>query len=374
MLDIVENQIYLTRGDTAYLTVALVDASGNNYRPVAGDKIYFRLKKNIFGDSVIFEKEVDISTLKLNLAPSDTKNLDFTSYRYEIELVKMTGECFTVVENELFVVGVEVSEREIIKGYIQASFDPLSTDVPIYQGEYEFSPSASQQTIPTRGKALENDIVINANPYDSNTADATANAGEILTGKTAYVNKQKLTGTMPNRGAVNQKISSISEPYTIPEGYHNGEGVVSINTTGISAENIKSGTEVLGIQGEMPNRGAVSGEISTASGSYSIQNGYHNGEGTVQIKNSERTKIIPSNIKSGIEILGVAGSFTSDANATTSQLLDGQTAYVNGSKITGTMSNQGAVKVITTVLAVFQFQAQNKKKLSLKILNQVLKF
>ncbi|MBR0315687.1 MAG: hypothetical protein IJQ99_02335 [Synergistaceae bacterium] len=108
MLDIVENQIYLTRGDTAYLTVALVDASGNNYRPVAGDKIYFRLKKNIFGDSVIFEKEVDISTLKLNLAPSDTKNLDFTSYRYEIELVKMTGECFTVVENELFVVGVEL--------------------------------------------------------------------------------------------------------------------------------------------------------------------------------------------------------------------------------------------------------------------------
>ena len=250
-----------------------------------------------------------------------------------------------------------MSEREIIKGYIQASFDPLSTDVPIYQGEYEFSPSASQQTIPTRGKALENDIVINANPYDSNTADATANAGEILTGKTAYVNKQKLTGTMPNRGAVNQKISSISEPYTIPEGYHNGEGVVSINTTGISAENIKSGTEVLGIQGEMPNRGAVSGEISTASGSYSIQNGYHNGEGTVQIKNSERTKIIPSNIKSGIEILGVAGSFTSDANATTSQLLDGQTAYVNGSKITGTMSNQGAVNSeISSVEETFNIQ------------------
>ncbi|MBR0076094.1 MAG: hypothetical protein IJP96_10100 [Synergistaceae bacterium] len=250
-----------------------------------------------------------------------------------------------------------MSERGIIKGYIQASFDPLSTDVPIYQGEYEFSASTSQQTIPTKGKALENDIIINANPYDSNTTDATATASEILNAKTAYVNKQKITGTMQNNGAVNQKLNSISETYIIPEGYHNGEGTVSISSSSVSTENIKSGTEVLGIQGEMPNRGAVKGEISTVSESYSIPNGYHDGEGTVQIKNSERTKIIPSNIKSGIEILGVAGSFTSDANATTSQLLDGQTAYVNGSKITGSMVNRGVVNsVISNVEDSFTIQ------------------
>lgn len=53
------------------------------------------------------------------------------------------------------------------------------------------------------------------------------------------------------------------------------------------------------------------------------------------IKNEKDTKILPGNIKSGVEAFGVAGTFTSDANATTSDVLSGKTAYVNGSKITG---------------------------------------
>ena len=71
--------------------------------------------------------------------------------------------------------------------------------------------------------------------YDSNTTDANALATEILSGKTAYVNKVKLTGEMTNNGAVSGTISNKNTPYTVPAGYHSGLGTVSIDSTSSAA-------------------------------------------------------------------------------------------------------------------------------------------
>ena len=62
--------------------------------------------------------------------------------------------------------------------------------------------------------------------------------------------------------------------------------------------------------GTMTNNGAVSGTISTASGAYTVPQGYHDGSGTVSISSAEQAKIIAGNIKSGVEILGVTGTYT----------------------------------------------------------------
>lgn len=66
-----------------------------------------------------------------------------------------------------------------------------------------------------------------------NTGDATALSNDILSGKTAYVDGQKITGAMTDNGAVTEYIPT-NDTITIPEGYHNGKGKVvhQVNTKG----------------------------------------------------------------------------------------------------------------------------------------------
>ena len=90
--------------------------------------------------------------------------------------------------------------------------------------------------------------------FDVDSQDATAAVAEILVGKTAYARGAMLTGTMPNNSS-------------------------------------------------------VSGEISTKDGQYSIPQGDHDGGGKVGFAAGEKGKLIPGNIKSGITLLGVTGTY-----------------------------------------------------------------
>jgi len=96
--------------------------------------------------------------------------------------------------------------------------------------------------------------------FDADTSDATALDSEILATKTAYVNGNKLTGSMANRGSVSGTISDLATPYAIQSGYHDGGGSVSIDATEaakIIPTNIRKDITVLGVTGTMEGSESV---------------------------------------------------------------------------------------------------------------------
>lgn len=111
-------------------------------------------------------------------------------------------------------------------------------------------------------------------PYDADTSDATAVAAEILATKTAYKNGTKLTGTMPNNGAVTGVIEEVDEEYTVPQGYHDGSGKVGISATEqakIIATNIREGITILGVEGTMSGSEGMSAQAKTVTPSTTTQ-------------------------------------------------------------------------------------------------------
>lgn len=88
--------------------------------------------------------------------------------------------------------------------------------------------------------------------FDVDSTDATVAVAEMLTGKTAYARGAKLTGTMPNIGAATGTISALDDEYTIAMGFHDGSGKVGIAAAEkekVVPGNIKAGVIVLGVTG-----------------------------------------------------------------------------------------------------------------------------
>ena len=102
--------------------------------------------------------------------------------------------------------------------------------------------------------------------FDADTSDATASDAEVLATKTFYKNGTKHTGSMTNRGSVSLEIDDLVG-VSIPSGYHDGGGSASIKSTEASKiieSNIKDGVTILGVLGTYTGEG-VTAQQKTAT-------------------------------------------------------------------------------------------------------------
>ena len=290
---------------------------------------------------------------------------------------------------------------------VPAGYHNGSGTVSLVTEEKSATPTTSSQNItPTDGKVLSKVTVgaIPSNYKDISNVDATA--GDVLAGKIIATSSGDVEGTMANNGSVSETLDVRSghTSYTVPEGYHSGEGTVSIVTETKSAtpttssqtitpttgkvlsqvtvnaipSNYKDTTNADAVAanvlygkvfvnstgevtGSMTNNGAVSKTLdaTTSNQSYTVPAGYHNGSGTVSITLEEKSatpttssqNITPTSGKvlSKVTVGAIPAKYgdTTGDTATAAYVLAGYKAHTISSgaavQITGEMTNNGAI-------------------------------
>ena len=139
------------------------------------------------------------------------------------------------------------------------------------------------------------------------SAEGDAVAENVLAGK-IFSNDDDtgILGAMPNRGAVN--ITPSQSDQVIANGYHNGAGKVL--KVPVPVANVLTGTTIAGATGTMPNRGALNQTITSNNGQINILSGYYTG-GVIK---AIFANLVAGNIKTGVNIGGVVGNYAADVD------------------------------------------------------------
>lgn len=267
----------------------------------------------------------------------------------------------------------------------------------------QVTPTKAQQNVtPDAGYYGLSDVTVAAIPQAyQDVSTVTATAKDVLANKVIVTADGTVTtGTMPNNGAVAQKLDGETTSYTVPAGYHDGKGTVSVTVETKSATPTKEeqtitptegsllssvtvgaipaeyvdttdGTATAAqiltgrtayvagekVTGTMPNNSPAATVLDTETASYTIPAGYHDGTGSVSLsletKSATPTKaqqtIEPSDGKvlSAVTVEAIPAKYvdTSSGTAAAGDILTGKTAFVKGSAVAGSMPNNGATNL-----------------------------
>ncbi len=106
MLHIDDDQnITLTRGDSA--TFGLTVKQNTSSYDFSNDTVKFTVKKNVNTNDILFQKT--FSNGVINLTPSDTSDLKYGTYYYDVQLKNTSNGIYTVIPPSKFIVAPEVT-------------------------------------------------------------------------------------------------------------------------------------------------------------------------------------------------------------------------------------------------------------------------
>lgn len=258
--------------------------------------------KCIFANGVILQIEnEEITTTKL--AEFDMTNL-----------VGFVPKYIYYLSDDYFIIAPATGTASLVKfdnttNTFDLLYSGLTTEQLTYMSRYMLRDNCTDYALPSgiNLKAYEKitlylpipdvthriGVLVEGNPIYYNSFNKDVQVSEMLIGKKAFdFNGEVLTGTMPDNGQLNYTPSTSAQQ--IPLGYTSG-GTIQGVTSAIDS-NIQAG-----------------------------------------------------NIKVGVDILGVTGTFTSDATATAGDIISGETAYVNGQLITGDLNDVGTLSAFEVI-------------------------
>lgn len=134
--------------------------------------------------------------------------------------------------------------------------------------------TADKMLVGTTAHGKDGEPIVGTCEFDVNSADATATEEEVLLSKTFYARGQQRTGKMPNNGAVTGVISTKDGKYIVPQGYHDGSGGVQIAATEqekLIPSNIREGVTILGVDGSMSGAESVRAQSKSVTPSTTEQ-------------------------------------------------------------------------------------------------------
>ena len=113
---VIRNRISITRGDSAQIMLTIRDrVTGRPFVPGPDDRLTFTVKRELSDEIPLVVKTLDNGIMRreqdclLVLAPEDTAQIPFGTYRYDVELVLASGYTDTVIPHSPFIVTGEVT-------------------------------------------------------------------------------------------------------------------------------------------------------------------------------------------------------------------------------------------------------------------------
>lgn len=107
MFTVQNNNISLIRGDSGAFSISIADTNGNAVELTDGDVLTFTLRRTPRSPTIVLQKTITGRTLNIN--PTDTQDLTFGAYVYDVELKRANGYTDTIIPPHEFLILEEVT-------------------------------------------------------------------------------------------------------------------------------------------------------------------------------------------------------------------------------------------------------------------------